>query len=230
MAGEISLQIKSKGTIDFLKFTSKELSRAWKPASFRLAQKFFTFHTKKKLRGGGDQNLRATRKGWLSAQRPGSPRFTSVKDSGSGAVLEMDFRGAVALTHQEGLRQRAKAGGYFVLPLPAARTTRGKVKLTAKKALERSQNLIKEGIRRRDLKTKRERKGILFPIKSGSRIFLAQRVGQRVVFLFHLQKTLSYKERLDYFESWGEYTPAAIDEFRRQVARIVGGIRSGRVR
>lgn len=230
MAAAFTFKVRTRGTTEFLNFTSAELRRAWRPAGFRLAQRFFAFHTRKKLRGGGERNIRATRRGWLSRGRPGNPRFRDVSQQGNKTTLEMDFRGAVAITHEKGERQRAEAGRYFVLPMPAARTTRGKLKAGAKRALERSRALIREGLQRRDLRTKRERQGVLFPIRSGGRIFLAQRVGRQLRLLFHLQKTLTYRERLDYFETWNEYRPQALDVYRKEVRRIIGGIRAGRVR
>ena len=206
MAAPLEIQIDSKRLQKILAASPKELYKALKSAARDIGRRFLSHHRAKRMSGPLGQRVLATKKGLKS----------HFKYDVSGTTLnslkvEMGTRSRVAIEHEKGRKLRAKGTAYMTIPMPAAKTAKGRTTKRAKKLLMNAKHVHQApqagfGLRHKGRRVKD--KLFLIRARDGRKYLATAKTGakskgkQLITLWFHLKKSAQLRPLLDFEGLW----------------------------
>jgi hypothetical protein len=227
----ITLKIESEPLRKYLRGVPAYVSRGMAAAAVRAGQRFLTYHRRLRLSaktvaeqgplvGTGKPSNKETREpgqGFV-----GRRFFYVTGDSVENSTLSIRALGGPLKAHELGLTLTAK--GEFPVPLPAAKDSRGRVAGWAKRLLKTRRTTVRTWRRHRGLALSAGmdlggRQLVVFTARNGKR-YLATVNGlakgrERIKLLFHLQKTVRQRPRLEFISTWRSFEKKAAAIYRQ---------------
>jgi hypothetical protein len=219
----ITLKIESEPLRKYLRSVPAYVSKGMAAAAQRAGTRFLTYHRRQRLSAktvASQGPLVATgtaRK--FGEQTPGTGfvgrRILYVTgDNLENSTLHIRMLGGPAKAHELGLTLTAR--GEFPVPLPAAKDSRGRVANWAKKLLRQRRHVALARSAGMDLVGKQ----LVRIVARDGRRYLAllrpSRKGkERLQLLFHLQKIIRQRPRLEFISTWRAFEPKAAAIYRQ---------------
>lgn len=232
----LTIKVESEALRAYLRNVPLAVTRGMAAAAERAGIRFLGFHRQERLRSEKVRSsgpLAGTGGARKPGQGPGSGfigrRTLFVHgDRVENVTLTMELRSAAAIRFEKGGTVDARAGGYLTIPMPVAKDARGKLDPRYRRLLRESRFAREAGSEGFDVFAKKTKKGrqrqlrALITVKSRrtGNLFLARlrpnaQGRARLEYVFHLQKQVQVRPRLEFVKTWKKYEPKAVAIYRQ---------------